>query len=627
MRVAALWLMALALSACASSASRHESAATLENPRSLAFVNVAHSQPRLPWHFSSEVAPAWRVLVDAAVIQPPTVTPKGRVYITSGRGSGHAHLHAYTAEGEALWESKPMDGLDDLDYGAVLSSPLVDYFGNVYVADLNQVWSFGADGTVRWTSVDFGRYGVDGQLLALRFVDVGGKRAVGGVTASGELLLFERDTGGLLMEVHRFPGQPMAIVDGPPKGLWSDASRPQSGRWLVAEDYVPTLWSVLTGSGQRIRHPLTASPASGRLFVVASAEHVGEARLYGIDVLPQRGALALAADVAFARELPGRHPVGPVVSADGQRVYVIGAHGLQAIDADDGRELWRHRAHQGTALPVAGYDGVLYTIEDGADGSAQISALRGESGRLLWRRSGASLLARALLPHRWHGTATAKVDATPVLASNALWMVVHLGYQSGIGHATQSAMPLPVRSVAVALDLKDGSLRQMFPLQLTFSGQIVPNPNDGATYIASDAWRDTVNFARSLGMPRSLRGFPKPVAGVAAYAPKDRQSLTWEGLQEVSALLDRLKTVLSEQHVDQALARSLSAMAWLQYDISARIADETIDVVLATGEDLGELHGRVMDGGRPAKLSRHVDRLHLAVRQVATLYDPATSPR
>ena len=625
MRVAAAAAVAFAASACAGwGAGRAEPLPGLDSPRGLAFANVAHGQARLPWHFSSEVEPAWRALPDAAVVQAPTVTPDGRVYVTSGRGVGHAHLHAYASDGELLWEAEPMAGMDDLDHGAVLSSPLVDRAGNVYVADANQVWSFDSAGAVRWASVDFERLDVAGQLIAPRFVRIGDRVAVGGASSSGELLLFERDTGGLLMEVHRFPGRPMADLGAPPEGLWLDTGA-RTPRWLIAEDYAPTLWALLSGSGQRIRHPLAVSHASGRLFVLVAAERQGQSRLYGVDVALRRKADGIAR-VAFARNVSGVRPVGPVVSLDGRRVYVIGSFGLQAIDADSGRELWRHRAHRGVELPVAGYDGALYTVEDGADGSAQITAIDGPSGRVLWRRSAARLLARELLAHRWQGARTAAVDSRPVLASDALWMVVNLGWRIGLGSAQRSALPYPARSVAVALDRKDGSLRQMFPLQLTFSGQLVPGPDDGAMYVASDAVRDTVNFARSLGIPRDLRAFPRPVAGVGAYLPRNRQQLAWEGLREVSALLERLQAALSAQVADRTLARSLSAMAWLQYDISARVTDETIDVVVATGSELGELHERVMGKDKPDKLGERVESLRTAVGRIAALYNPAAAP-
>ncbi len=624
--------LALSMSACAPWSPEGDEPAGLETPRGLAFSNVSHSRERLPWRFSAHVDPVWRVLAGAAIISPPTVTPDGRVYLTSGRGVGHAHLHAYDADGALRWEARAMESLEDLDHGAALSSPLVDPQGNVYVSDANQVWSFGPGGAERWRSIEFERLDVDGQLLQPSFVRVGKKTAVGGVTSSGELLLFDRDGGILMAEVHRFPGAPMPALGQPPEGLWVDASDPEQPQWLVAEDYVPTLWAVLTGSGQRAMQPAAVSPVNGRLFVVASGERPGQSMLYGVDAPSQRGRRGRAiSKVAFAVPITGARPVGPVVSVDGRRVYVIADQGLHAFDAGNGRELWRYRAHKNaTIMPVAAYDDVVYTVENGADGGSWILAIHGASGQLRWRRSAGHLLARELLPHDWLGDRVAVVDSRPVLASDALWLVVNLGYQPGslgsqpgsLGPAARRFVPYSAYSVAAALDLRDGSLTQTLPLQLSNSGHIVPSPNDGALYVASDAWRDTVNFARGQRGPSDMRTFSRPVAGLAAYAPKDSDGYVGEGFRQVVALLDQLEAALPERRADPQQTRRLSAMALLQYDVSARVADESIAAVIEARAEMDDLHDAVMGRTKASNISKRIGRLRQAVRQIAALYSP-----
>ena len=91
---------------------------------------------------TANVEPYWTALDGAAIFVGPIFDTAGRVYVPTGRGQGTSHLHAFSSDGQLLWQTPPMQSLDDVDYGAVISAPIIDSDNNVYANDLNQLWSF-----------------------------------------------------------------------------------------------------------------------------------------------------------------------------------------------------------------------------------------------------------------------------------------------------------------------------------------------------------------------------------------------------------------------------------------------------------------------------------------------------
>ena len=79
--------------------------------------------------FAPFVAPTanqtrYAALDGAVTLLAPSVGPEGNRYVTTGRGPGTSHLHAFDAQGNLLWESAPQTTLDDLDSNAVGSGQL-----------------------------------------------------------------------------------------------------------------------------------------------------------------------------------------------------------------------------------------------------------------------------------------------------------------------------------------------------------------------------------------------------------------------------------------------------------------------------------------------------------------------
>ena len=94
----------------------------------------------------------WTTLSGAAILTAPTVSPDEQTpYVTTGRAKGESNLHAMTLDGEPLWSAAAWTSPDDgVDPCAVLSSPIVDAKGDVYIGDCNQLFAFRPDGEIKW---------------------------------------------------------------------------------------------------------------------------------------------------------------------------------------------------------------------------------------------------------------------------------------------------------------------------------------------------------------------------------------------------------------------------------------------------------------------------------------------
>ena len=87
---------------------------------------------------------SWTVLEGASILTAPTMSPDGQtLYVTTGLARGESNLHAYSIDGELRWRSAPWtDPAEGVDPCAILSSPIVDSDGNLFIGDCNQLFSF-----------------------------------------------------------------------------------------------------------------------------------------------------------------------------------------------------------------------------------------------------------------------------------------------------------------------------------------------------------------------------------------------------------------------------------------------------------------------------------------------------
>ena len=130
-------------------------AAAFENPRqgegylhsSWSTVHADSSNSdHVPLAMTAKVRQRWHLLKGAGIWTPPVVAEDGTVYAVTGEGTGHSHLHAISPEGRFVWQSAPQRSPADLDSLAVISAPVLDEGGDVYIGDSNQFWAFHSDG-------------------------------------------------------------------------------------------------------------------------------------------------------------------------------------------------------------------------------------------------------------------------------------------------------------------------------------------------------------------------------------------------------------------------------------------------------------------------------------------------
>ena len=205
----------------------------------------------VPLAMTSNVRQRWHVLKGAGIWTLPVVAVDGTVYVATGEGPGHSHLHAISPEGEILWQSAPQQSLADLDSLAVFSAPVLDADGDIYIGDGNQFWAFHPDGKVKWV-VDLPGLDIKGGFVTGMFVD----DYVGGVSIDGKVMLLHRSSGELAMPVLDLPG-----ADGPlgppiPDPLWKN---------LVDPAIRDQVWEILRGHRYEITNTPAVHPRTGRI--------------------------------------------------------------------------------------------------------------------------------------------------------------------------------------------------------------------------------------------------------------------------------------------------------------------------------------------------------------------------
>lgn len=452
----------------------------------------------VPLSPGADVEPAWTALDGAALFVGPVFGPEGNLYVPSGRGTGTSHLHAFSRDGRLLWESPPMRSVQDLDYAAVVSCPIVDAEGHVYAADLNQLWSFTAAGGLRWV-VELPRHGVDGYFITPLFSREG---FVGGVSTDGKVALFRRDTGALALPVLDLPGSQGPPSEAPPPGIW------QGG--LLAEEYITPLWDLVWGREIEVANTPAVHPETGRIYITAAGASQDEGVLYGIDTGPA------GLSIAFTAPMGAGSGTSPAISPDGRLVYAIDDDGLMvAIDAASGARVWEAADTMGAASPSIGPDGVIYSF-NGMAGT--IVAIEGESGRVRWRMQydgvAEQLLAwRPLLPR------VATVDGIITVSDTGVWAFLDLGYRIDGG---EQPYKQPRRVVVAQLDPADGSVQAWFPSRDTSGAFAVPD-EDGSWYLTLSGTSSSISYyGIDPKLPFFLRSGWKPEAGLVALRRRDR---------------------------------------------------------------------------------------------------------
>ncbi|MCA9513234.1 MAG: PQQ-binding-like beta-propeller repeat protein, partial [Myxococcales bacterium] len=333
---------------------------------------------------------AWAALEGAAMWVGPSLGPEGHVYATSGRGEGTSHLHAFDRDGNLLWESAPMRSLADLDYGAVINAPLVADDGDVYQADVDQLWAFDANGAVRWVA-SLRDAGAQGHFVTPIFSKEG---HVGGITTDGKVLFFARADGALVWPAFDLPGVGGPPATPAPPGLLEGG--------LHAREFVQPMWNLIFGREIEVANTPSVHPETGRIFITAGGASPSEGALYGIDTTPEGPV------VAFAHPMAQGSGTSPAISPDGALVYAAGDDGVMvAVDAATGALVWRAEDTAAAASPSVGGDGVVYSTTRGQG----LVAIDGRTGARRFAVDFTPLAERVLAESPERGPRVASVNS------------------------------------------------------------------------------------------------------------------------------------------------------------------------------------------------------------------------
>lgn len=449
----------------------------------------------VPLQPGADVATAWTALDGTALFVGPIFGPEGNIYVPSGRGRGTSHLHAYDAAGSLLWESAPMQSLDDFDYAAVVCAPIVDTAGHVYAADRNQLWSFSAGGEVRWV-VDLPQHGIQGFFITPIFSIDG---HVGGVSTDGKLALFRRADGSLAQPVLDLPGETGPASEDPPPGIW------QGG--LLAPEFVRPLWDLIFGREIEVANTPAVHPVTGRIFITAAGSSEAEGVLYGIDTRP-------SPRIAFTAPMGAGSGTSPAISPDGRLVYAIDDAGLMvAIDVATGERVWEAPDTMGQASPSIGPDGTIYSF-NGLEGT--IVAIAGEDGSLRWRKQ-YDFIAEQQLAWRPLLRRVTTVDGLITVTDNAIWTFFDLGYEIRGGDQPYKQ---PRKVVVGQIDPENGTLLAWFDSRDTSGAFAVPD-EDGRWYLTLSGTSSSISYyGVNPRLPGFLQSDLKSEAGLVALEPR-----------------------------------------------------------------------------------------------------------
>lgn len=413
---------------------------------------------------------SWRALAGATVLTAPTTSPDGRqIYVTTGQETGFSNLHAYSIQGELLWQAEPWQTAhDSVDPCALLSSPIVDRDGDIYLGDCNQLFAFKPDGVVKWVidlpAVQAGDWQPAGDhpVNALTTAAFTADGDVLGVTNFGDIIIVDRDTGAMLNAPYRLPGliPPYTTVVPMPDNLFADG--------MMDPAFIEWAWQLIFGGSMRSANT-PAVAGNGRVFVVASSENEGMGALYGLDLI--KGERGLGVAEAFITEIGLGSGSSPALSPSEHRVYVSDEEGwFYALDANTGAMQWKVQTKAAAGAAGVDSDGTIYALQANAPAVVAISP----AGEVLWQSDLGEQAKQ--LPSSWLlGDPNTVGNGNPSITGDAILVPIIYGYHVSL---FGSNLPLPVFSRVVAIDKRTGK----------GVGDIVDLPDDssGITAVLAD---------------------------------------------------------------------------------------------------------------------------------------------
>jgi len=481
----------------------------------------------------------WSILEGAALINPGIIGPSGLHYVTSGRGIGFSHLHAFNAQGHMVWQSEPQKTEADLDSLAAFNSPVVDPQGDIYIGDSNQFWAFHAGGEVKWV-IDLPS---PGEPFVYQVITQQGY--VGGITVTGEVLFYHPNDGTLAVPSFTLPVG-VADPNGPGlPGLWKGGLFDRKAAEISKQ--------IAFGYKVQVANAPAVHPVTGRIFITAagpknSAGYTGF--LYGLDVGPK------GVEIGFSVKMGGGSGTSPAISPDGRLVYAADGNGtMLAVDTKTGDVRWRAKG-EGLLSPAIGGDGTLYTGD--IFNTPTVFAIDGLTGKQKWARSYDSYAASVLPelqpypPRIPSGKPIARLVSVISVSTNNVWVGMEFGYEY-FSEFASPPLTIPHKTAICALQPENGDLLGCTLVRDSVEGMIKIT-TAGRLYVSHTAiFSSTFYYGLNDQLPERYRLTEKPAGGLSALAP-----ITY--CEQLSAELQWVRSSLIEmEDSDKSDALSHSA--------------------------------------------------------------------
>ncbi|NIL78095.1 Uncharacterized protein RhoFasB10_04258 [Rhodococcus sp. B10] len=302
---------------------------------------------------STDVELQWSRPLGGAVGSPISIAASGQMFVGTYSDAG-CNLFSFEMEsGRKRWCNR-------VGPSVPTATPLVDSVANVYVGDDGGFSSFNEHGQLRWRTPVYGvprsaQFLGDGSVLA--------------VTHLGQVNVLDTQTGQLTVPIHDLI-EPPSFLESPDTNFLA----PTTG-----------LDDCTIGSPEC---PVGAGPAvdldTGSIYLVLWRPGA---------IAPQLVSLSYDAHATpsiterwSSELLPAAVTSSPVLSADGQTVYVADVDGrLTAYGAGDGASKWAYGAGFGvSASPSVSADGSI--VPSGGDGIVQSIRDDGDHATQVWAR-------------------------------------------------------------------------------------------------------------------------------------------------------------------------------------------------------------------------------------------------
>ena len=389
----------------------------------------------------------WEALLGAGILAAPTILPNGNIVLTTGLAAGAANLHVIDPDGNIVWESAAWSGTDSVDSAAVLSSPIIDRDGNIFVSDGDQLWSYTQDGDVRWVTVlpsppaenpfTPGSRNINSFITATLTND----GSILGVTLFGQVVVVDGETGAYTAPIYQIPG-PLAerTSTNPPPTLWAGG--------FMDPAIIDPIWQVAYGGIVRSANTPAVQARNGRVIVAATDEVEGLGALYAFEYVPPtpygEGKIVLA----WATQMGPGSGSSPTISNDGRLVYASDNDGfLYAFKTSNGEVVWKTQSNAEAASVAADARGNVYVLTR----NNVMTSFDG-NGDLRWNADVGTLLATLPVSPMW-GAPVAIGAGNPTVVKGFVVQDVIVGYNVSLAPIGQNqTVFVPVKASLVAFD-------------------------------------------------------------------------------------------------------------------------------------------------------------------------------